>query len=159
MFSIVCFVGLFLVAIGASSVEAEDTHLQTLSVNGHLYTLPSTSQILLDEQSTTVADPSALAPWLPANRLSGVRVDACGDASEAELGESALADVAATMPLQLAGRHVTMTVDSIARGARHRDTLSAVAVITAGLADDRLYDGLAADSGGPDDLAPTIGNL
>ncbi len=135
MFSIVCFVGLFLVAIGASAAEAEDTHLQTLSVHGRLYTLPSTTQILLDEQSTTPANLLGLEPGLQASGHSGPRISPRGDVLEPP-GCTRPTSVAASMPLQMVGRRFTLTDDAIIEGFENMDAgVIGDTMINAGLDD------------------------
>lgn len=163
MFSIVCFVGLFLVAIGASSAEAENTHLQTLSVNGQLYSLPSTTQILLDEELTTTATLRNLADRERhrAELVAGGLVDAVDGQSPSGDNGSTLAHVV-TMPLHLLGKHVTITADTVLEGLQRADAVMVGdAVISAGLvdADARLYVDLMARHDAGDAPHPIAGNL
>ncbi len=136
MISIVCFIGLFLVAIGASSAEAEDTHLQTLSVNGRLYTLPSTTPILLDDEATTLAALLGRAPglqlrWRPST-VAGTR----GGTPELVFSYTLIGTVTAVKPLQVLGQGVTITADTALEGFDSVEDLAiGDAMIIAGLVD------------------------
>lgn len=137
MISIVCFIGLVLMALGASAAEADEVHLQTLSVNGRLYTLPSTTVIVLDEEPSTLA----ALPGLPAGLQLRWVPDDLPRITRAGTPEpvptcTLIGSVAETGPLPSLGQGITVTPDTVFEGLDSEEDLAiSDAMIIAGLVD------------------------